>query len=299
MSQNALQEFIGRHAISAAVVPTLCAVLDEKAGRAPLDPPLSARMHEFLAAVGAGDVLEKVTPEEAEAVVAMLRTMYLADSKLLFASSRTNAWTHSDPDLLQGFGDGGRQHALAVARLVVPACEGLADRFRKEGASLLDVGVGVGKTAIAAAQMWPELRVVGIDPWQPSLRLARENVDRAGLAARIELREQGVETLADQDAYDFVWFALQFIPERCVRPGLSRALAALRPGGWIVSGALPSEGIPAPMRALLRMRFTAWGGPPWDTNELEGVLRESGYVNVRTIAPSGAPIAFVVGRRSP
>jgi predicted O-methyltransferase YrrM len=68
---------------------------------------------------------------------------------------------------------------------------GLAERLRSAGAALLDVEWGVARSAIALAQMWPELRIVGIDPWEPSLRLARENVDQADLGGRIELRQQG------------------------------------------------------------------------------------------------------------
>jgi cyclopropane fatty-acyl-phospholipid synthase-like methyltransferase len=190
-------------------------------------------------------------------------------------------------------------HAQTVTREIVPACDGLADRFRAKDATMLDVGVGVAGTAIAIAQMWPELSIVGIDPWQPSLRLARENVDRAGLDGRIELREQGVETLEDQAAYDYVYFANAFIPERFTLPGFKRALSALRPGGWISTGAI-NDAAPPPVAALFRLRETQWGGPVWSAADAAKVLRDTGFVDVRALPnPPEAFVRWVVGRRKP
>lgn len=56
-----------------------------------------------------------------------------------------------------------------------------------EGASFLEVGVGVAAIAIEMARLWPSLRVVGIDGWAPALAVARENVRATDLASRIEL----------------------------------------------------------------------------------------------------------------
>jgi SAM-dependent methyltransferase len=225
--------------------------------------------------------------------------MYLLDAKLLFPQTRARGWSHAEPEILLSIGETARIHAQTVTRDIVPACSGLAQRFKSPGSRLLDVGVGVAGTAIALAQMWPELHIVGIDPWQPSLRLARENVDRAGLAERIELREQGVETLEDQGAYDYVYFANTFIPERLALLGLGRALQALRPGGWI-SIASNNDGAPAPLAALFRLRETFWGGPTWRTADAERVLRETGFVDVHSPpTPPTALAAWTVGRRKP
>src|SRR5262249_51979859 len=160
-----------------------------KASGAPMDPGLERRLHEFLATVGGADLLNDIGQQEATMMRSIIRAMYMLDSKLLFAETRKPGWNYPEPDILQSIGEAARIHAVSVTREIVPVCEGLADRFAKPGAALLDVGVGVAGTAIAMAQMWPELRIVGIDVWQPSLRLARENVDRANLASRVELRE--------------------------------------------------------------------------------------------------------------
>jgi precorrin-6B methylase 2 len=299
MSIQALQEFFGRHMISTGALTAVCAALDAKVTGTPMDPALEQRIHEFLAALGAGDLLDDVGPQEAATMRSIIRAMYMLDSKLLFAKTRVRGWTYPEPELLQSIGEGARVHALGVTREVVPACEGLAERLGKPGATMLDVGVGVAGTAIAMAQMWPEMRIVGIDPWQPSLRLARENVDRANMADRFELREQGVEKLTDKAAYDFVWYANTFIPERFALVGLERALEALRPGGWINMGA-NNDAAPAPLAALFRLRETQWGGPVWSAADAENVLRKTGFVDVRALPTHpGALATFVVGRRKP
>ena len=299
MSMQALQEFIGRNMVAAGALTALAAALDAKAGGPPLDPKTAKRIQELLETLGAGDLLDDIGPQEATIMRSMIRAMYLLDSKLLFPHTRTNLWNHAEPEILQSIGEAARIHAHSVTREIVPACEGLAERFRTKGASMLDVGVGVAGTAIAIAQMWPELRIVGIDPWQPSLRLARENVDRASLADRIELRELGVERLDDRAAHDYVYFANAFIPERLVVAGLARALSALRPGGWI-SIASTNDAAPPPVAALFRLRETQWGGPVWSLAEAEAMLRETGFVDIRSLpAAPTALVTWTIARRRP
>ena len=84
------------------------------------------------------------------------------------------------------------------------------------------------------AHLWPFLNVVGIDPWAPSLTLARENVRSAGLTDRIRLREQAVEDLSDTDAFDLAWIPSAFMPETVVPAACEHVYHALRPGGWLL-----------------------------------------------------------------
>jgi SAM-dependent methyltransferase len=297
MSIQALQQFIGRQMVSAGALTGLAAALDAKASGTPLEPKLAQRIQALLETLDAGALLNDIGPQEAATLRSLIRAMYLLDAKLLFPQTRSNGWNHAEPELLQSMGEAARIHAHTVTREIVPACAGLAERFSAPGASLLDVGVGVAGTAIALAQMWPELRIVGIDPWQPSLRLARENVDRSGLGERIELREQGVESLGDSAAFDYVYFANTFIPERFARAGLERVLNALRPGGWI-SIAATNDAAPAAVSALFRLRETQWGGPVWSAADGERVLRDTGFVEVRTQpTPPTALVSWVLGRR--
>jgi len=121
---------------------------------------LEKRIQALLEALGAGEILKDVGAQEAATMRALIRAMYLNDAKLLFEETRTRKWDHPEPEILESVGEIARtMHAQTVARLIVPACEGLAERLSSAGAALLDVGVGVARSAIALAQMWPELRV--------------------------------------------------------------------------------------------------------------------------------------------
>jgi SAM-dependent methyltransferase len=300
MSIPAIQEFIGRNMVAAGALAALGAALDARASGTPLDPAIGERVADLLAAVGASDILQDVGPQEAATMRAIIRSMYLNDAKLLFEETRTRSWDHAEPQILESVGEVARTlHAQTFARSIVPACEGLAERLRSAGGALLDVGVGVARSAIAIAQMWPELRVVGIDPWEPALRLARDNVEAAGLGDRIELRQQGVEALEDEAAFDHVWFPNHFIPERLAVPGLRRALAALRPGGWI-NIATNNEAAPPAALALARLREARWGGTQWTTARAEQALRDAGFVEVTALpTPPGGMATAIVARRAP
>src|SRR5262249_13399599 len=108
--------------------------------------------------------------------------------ELLDNPARPPGWNHSDPALLEAQGGGSRvvPHLIAAAAATRP---GLAALLKQPG-TFLDVGTGVGWLAIEAARLWPALRVVALDIWEPALARARGNIAAAGLEQRIELRAQ-------------------------------------------------------------------------------------------------------------
>jgi methylase of polypeptide subunit release factors len=86
----------------------------------------------------------------------------------------------------------------------------LSHVLRRPGA-FLDVGTGVGELAIEAAGSWPALRIVGIDPWEPALTLARKNLAKSGLVERVELRSQRMEQLEETATFTLAWVPGPFI----------------------------------------------------------------------------------------
>ena len=117
---------------------------------------------------------------------------------------------------------------------LAPGLDGLVQRLSSPDGRFLDVGVGVAILSIEMCRVWPDLQVVGIDPWAPSLALARDNVKAAGLGARIELREQAVQDLSDRHGFDLAWIPSIFIPGQAIPEGLARVQRALRPGGSVL-----------------------------------------------------------------
>jgi SAM-dependent methyltransferase len=149
--------------------------------------------------------------------------------------------------------------------------------------------------AIEAARLWPALKVVGIDPWEPAMALARKNVADTSMQARVELRQQSIQQFDDREAFTLAWLAGPFIPRAIIEDAVGRISRALKPGGWLVFGLYATP--PTPLgAALTTLRVVRGGGHPWTAQEAEQQLRAAGFESVGTFA-SGTPILLVAGRR--
>jgi release factor glutamine methyltransferase len=109
---------------------------------------------------------------------------------------------------------GFRQVELAVdPRVLIPRPETellveLALELRPR--RVLDVGTGSGAIALAVADELPECEVVATDTSAAALEVARANVERLGLAERVELVEG---TLPDSGEFDLVLANLPYVGE--------------------------------------------------------------------------------------
>ena len=262
MSSQALREFVNRHIGSTAILAALGAVLDAQATGTPLHPAIQVRIDELLEALKIDSITEGVNATDLRGMLAEIRFNVLLDTKLLFRSTRSLSWTTPKPrSCRQGvrFPAG---FAGALTHTIVPHLDGLSQHLGAANASFLDVGVGVAGLSVAMAHLWPSLNVVGIDPWAPSLALARENVRSAGLTDRIRLREQAVEDLSDTDAFDLAWIPSAFMPETVVPAACEHVYHALRPGGWLLF-AMANSGTDPVTASLVRLRTVLWGGCRW------------------------------------
>ncbi len=163
--------------------------------------------------------------------------------------------------------------------------------------SFLDVGTGVGWLAVGAAQVWPNSMIVGIDIWEPSLERARTNVADAGVADRVELRNQSVTDLTDRDRFDLTWVPSFFVPRNLVAGAFARIHAATRSGGQVVVARYDPP--PDPLaNTTLRLRTIRDGGSWLETDEIVQLLGDADWTDVRVLPKTGpAPLTFVAGRR--
>lgn len=97
---------------------------------------------------------------------------------------------------------------------------------------VIEIGCGTGRNLIAAAGLYPDARLFGLDISEEMLRTAEANIRRAGLAGRIRLARADAtsfdaDALFGQAAFDRVFFSytLSMIPGW--RDALDRALAHL------------------------------------------------------------------------
>jgi len=256
------------------------------------DPRVRVLLNEITRAVDP-QLLENVDSHQKTAALAVLQTIFRQALDLLENPARAPGWSYQDPDILQAQGQVSRLIVRGVETMAAQRLE-LSATLRRPGA-FLDVGSGAGWLAIEAARSWPALRVVGVDPWEPALTLARKNLAQSGVAERVELRSQRVEELEEKATFSVAWLPGPFIPAEIADRALERLHRALVPGGWLIFGFNPLP--PGPLEeALARLRIVRSGGHPWTPKEVEEKLQAHGFEQIEVYSPS-SPILFVVGRQ--
>ncbi len=104
----------------------------------------------------------------------------------------------------------------------------------QHGGHVVDIHCGGGRWLIAMARRFPELTLVGVEFEPDSVERARANVEAAGLADRIAIKQAQADEPGPAAEYVLAYFqyALHQLPDP---PGALRAAwAALAPGGRIV-----------------------------------------------------------------
>jgi SAM-dependent methyltransferase len=286
----AFEEVLGKvsqWATGAEALATVGAVVSLRQQGVTPPPEIAAAFDAVLEAAGLTEITELPPPQQA--VLSGMISMYVGQiNELLANPGRAPGWTYTDPAILDGYGRGSAMLPMVMSH----AHPDLADVT-----SFLDVGTGVGLLACAAANVWPNAKVVGIDPWDVSLERARANVAAAGLGDRIELRQTDLAGLGDSAAYDCVWIPSFFLTQDVLAAGVKSALDALKPGGWVVVGT--GRAAPDPLgNAVGSLRWIRGGGMLLDPKEAVGLLESVGFADAQ-IAPPGAPIPLdlVIGRR--
>jgi methylase of polypeptide subunit release factors len=100
----------------------------------------------------------------------------------------------------------------------MPMLAGLQETFA-DGARMLDVGTGVAAMAVAYAELFPQLTVVGIDVMPRVLALAEQTVAASSVSDRIILRQQDVISLDEPETYAFAWLPAPVHPELATHRG--------------------------------------------------------------------------------
>ena len=204
-------------------------------------------------------------------------------------------WAAQSDEALLAQGRASAQGAAGFAQFGLPMLAGLQEAFT-DGARMLDVGTGVAAMAVAYAELFPQLTVVGIDVMPRVLALAEQTVAASSVSDRIILRQQDVTSLDEPETYALAWLPAPFIPESALGAGVLRVVESLLPGGWLMLGH-GKYGGSAVNDAVGRFKTIVYGGTALDDGQAEEMLRSAGLVEVRTVpTPEGAP-AITVGRK--
>jgi SAM-dependent methyltransferase len=258
----------------------------EAPGAASGDPATAEALRNVCVAAGVGDLAE-LEPPQRMMLAGVIGLCFGQAADLLGQPERPAGWTFTDPAVLEGIGRG----SMLVVRLMAALPE--LEKVR----SLLDVGVGVGWLAVAAAQQWPAATITGIDIWEPSLERARTNIRTSGLEDRVELRRQDVMDLDDVDAYDCAWLPTFFIARDAVATAVGNVVRAVEPGGHVVLGRY-TEGGGALVEATTALRTVRGGGTALSADECLSLLRDAGCVETQAARRDGPmPLQLVTGRK--
>ena len=284
-----------RLSTTAEALAALAARLRADAEGIELDPGVAAGLDAVVAEL-AVDVAELST-EQRRRLAMSARSLLLQAADLLADPGRAPGWTFEDPAVLLSTGRLSANIANVIAQ-IAPGLDGLRAAVERGDARFLDVGAGVAALSIALCEMWPGLRVVGLEPWPAAFALAEQQIAASDVGARVELRPERVEALPDEAAFDAAWLAGPFLPPEVIPDALAGVHRALKPGGWLLFGRFAAP--PDPLaEAVMRLRVVRSGGSTAGTAELAGWLLDAGYEDVHEVPRSWlAPVGFVVGRRS-
>lgn len=93
--------------------------------------------------------------------------------------------------------------------------------------AILDIGCGTGRLLGAAALRWPKARLLGVDPAERMISVARQLLPQAALS----IAPAESLPLPDQSA-DIVFTSMSFHHWEDQERGIEEIARVLRPGGW-------------------------------------------------------------------
>lgn len=123
---------------------------------------------------------------------------------------------------------------------------GLEKLDARPGEKVLEIGFGTGHSLVSLAQsVGPAGKVYGLDLSEGMLRVARDNLHKAGLADRVELScGDGVQLPYPPDLLDaiFLSFTLELFDTPEIPKVLAECKRVLKPGGRVVVVGVSREG---------------------------------------------------------
>jgi 2-polyprenyl-3-methyl-5-hydroxy-6-metoxy-1,4-benzoquinol methylase len=122
-----------------------------------------------------------------------------------FKTGKGMGWHEHDPDLFVGterfFRPG---YAANLISAWIPSLEGVAEKLTR-GATVADVGCGLGASTILMAKSYPKSKFFGFDYHSVSIGTAKKRAQDAGVADQIQFKVAKAKSYPGEH-YDFVTF---------------------------------------------------------------------------------------------
>jgi 2-polyprenyl-3-methyl-5-hydroxy-6-metoxy-1,4-benzoquinol methylase len=167
-------------------------------------------------------------------------------------------WSAYGSDMIEAQGDFNRPWLVnSFGGEILPAIPGIHERLSADPpARVADVACGVGWAAISIARAYPNVTVDGFDLDESSIKFARENAERAGVADRVTFAARDAAEPAAAGQYDLavVIEAIHDLSRPVEVLGAIRRM--LRPGGTaLIADERTEDQFTAPASEVERMYY--------------------------------------------
>jgi ubiquinone/menaquinone biosynthesis C-methylase UbiE len=292
MNIDSLRKQIGHLCQSMDSLAAIALALDATSD----DKPLPPHANRVIEAMGMKDAIAWAEPQAVRSMRAQIIAFMLTSARMIEGPGE-QGWTFTNAAVLQAAGDVSAAVPGLMKRKVVPELEGLAARLNAAGAAFLEVGIGVAAMAVEMARLWPELRIVGLEPLAEARALAQQRIEAGHLGHRINLHSARIEHFEAQDEFDLAWLPSLFIPPHAIMIALASIKAALKSGGWLLMPVLKSND-DALATALSQFRAACFGGFTGTAEDAKAMLIAQGFHQVRALPSEPSSLTcFVVGRK--
>jgi SAM-dependent methyltransferase len=251
--------------------------------------PVIREQIELGARMALGEDLDEADEEQVSLAMTMVE-MALSEAGELFRNpDRGSNWEVGDPAAMQAMGRSSRSAFIRI-KSIAETHPKMREALR---GTFLDVGTGVAGIALEAARTCPDIKVDGIDIWEPALELARKNIAESPYADRVRVRNLDVAALDECESYSLVWLPTMFLKRPIIDAALDRIVRASVSDAYLVAGVYTRPADPF-LALMANLRTLRSGGEISDPAEIGSMMEARGYVDVEM---SVTPVAtFVFGR---
>lgn len=175
-----------------------------------------------------------------------------------------------------------RQSKIGSRLRYAPLAREIMQRLPKleEGATIVDLGIGPGLLALELHKRWPQAKIVGVDPSDEMLSIARRNAAAAGISNLETKRGSAEELPLGPESADVVISQSSFHEWEDPRRGLGQVLRVLKPGGSLIVKDYNGAWLSSWKRRLLG-RFHHLEMFRYTYEEVADLLAEAGFHEVR------------------
>ncbi len=210
-------------------------------------------------------------------------------------------WDQVSPRFIATVGRTGTPFNLRLVPGGLSQVPGLQDEL-SSGARILELACGVGVGLQRMADHHPDARIVGVDGDAYSLERARQRLEQAGLADRVELVTSTLEDVTFEDEFDLVTINISMHEARDIEEVTANVHRALKAGGRFVISDFPfpedDDGLrTVPGRLMCGIQFfeALIGDQLLPTARYEELLSGAGFTDVGSFQL--APVHVVVHGR--